>query len=85
MSARVERVPADGRKVTMVRGLDRASAWEEPRFLARVYDERGHLLGHVGNSSILCLPGGSVRAPEATDEQILEAVLGDESVYKEVG
>ena len=54
--------------------------WDEPSFLAVVYLD-GQEVGSVGNSSLLCLPSGNVRAPEATDKQIAAAVIGDEHVY----
>ena len=76
----VIRVPSDGQTVRMRHGIE-GPDWEEPRFAARVIGSGGRTLGTVGNSSLLCLPGGAIRAPEATDEQIIEAVTGDESVY----
>lgn len=32
-------------------------------------------------ASTLCLPGGSVQGDEATDEQIIQAVMGDEHIF----
>ena len=56
--------------------------WEEPRICHRVIDTKnGHLVGTVGNGTTLCLPGGSVRATEATDEQIIQAVVGDQHIF----
>ncbi len=80
MAARVARYPANGRAVTMSRGLS-DSTWQEPLFQADVYDQDGHFVATVGNSFLMCVKGGAVRAPFATDAQILEAVLNDESVF----
>lgn len=57
--------------------------WDEPRFSATVWDTKARCaVGTVGNSSLLCLPGGSdVNAPEATDAEIIAAVVGDENIY----
>ena len=30
---------------------------------------------------LLCLPGGAVQGDEATDDQIIQAVLGDEHIF----
>ena len=74
---RVIRHRAGGRTVTMVRANE---AFEEPEFRADVYDEQGRFIATVGNSTLLCLPTGSIRAIYATDIQILEAVLNDEPI-----
>ncbi len=63
--------------VTMCKG---EGTYEEPAFRADVYLDGQHI-GTVYNWSLLCLPGGSIRAPDATDKQIAAAVLGDEHVY----
>jgi len=76
----VIRVPSNGDTVQMTHGIE-GPGWREPRFEARIIGDDGRTLGTVHNSSLLCLPGGAIRAPEATDEQIIEAVTGDESVY----
>jgi len=73
----VERTPANGQVVRMSRGTDE---WEEPRFIAKVFCQAGCLVATLHNSSTLCLPGRTLRASLATDEEILEAVLRDESV-----
>ena len=65
-----------------IRGTPRHEEWEEPRICHRVIDTKnGRLVGKVGNSTTLCLAGGSVRATEASDEQIIRAVVGDEHIY----
>ena len=76
---RVVRIQSHGRTVTMYHGL--GPAYQEPEFCARVYDAKGHYVAMVSNSTLLALKGGSVRAIHATDAQILEAVLNDESVF----
>jgi len=58
-------------------------SWEEPEVWATIKNPKGRTVErdiHL-NSMLCCLPGGSVRGIEATDEQLLEAVLGDESVF----
>jgi hypothetical protein len=77
----VRRIDCRGEMVTMSKGL--GNSYQTPRFRALVYDSQGRYVADVNNSSILCLPGGSVQAPNATDQQILDAVLGDESIYGE--
>lgn len=59
-------------------------SWEEPQIWARITDPKGRAV--VGrelclNSMLCCIPGGHVRGVDATNEQLLEAVLGDESVF----
>jgi hypothetical protein len=78
MQAKVSRIKRDG-VVIMCRGLG-DNTWEEPPFEAAIIVD-GETVAHVYNSSLLCLPGGvTIRAPFATDAQILEAVLNDEPV-----
>lgn len=80
MEAYVKRLPAEGRTVRMSRGLS-DKTWREPEFRAEVH-LNGHYITTVTNSSYLALgEGRSKRAPEATDAEILGAVLGDESVF----
>ncbi len=55
--------------------------WEETNFHADVLDEKGDLIGSVGNSTLLCLPGRHIQAPLATDRQIVAAIVGDEHIY----
>lgn len=43
--------------------------------------EDGYVIEVMGRWSTLCLPGGSVNALDATDEQILAAYTHDESVF----
>ncbi len=66
--------------VQMSSGLN-DPGWEEPMFCADVVDEKGDLIGTVGNSTLLCLPDGHIQAPLATDRQIVAAVVGDEHIY----
>lgn len=74
--ARVVRIPADGETVTMGNGR------VEPAFEADVYDTHGQCIATLHNSSFLCLgKGRSKRASKATDAEMLEAVLGDQSVF----
>jgi hypothetical protein len=58
-------------------------SWEEPQIWARITDPRGRTVERniCLNSLTCCIPGGPVRGVDATDEQLLEAVLGDESVF----
>ncbi len=77
---RVERDDCHGETVTMTKGLSRES-YQEPRFRATVYDDCGRTVAVVSNATMLCLPGRTVRACEATDQQILDAVLGDEHIF----
>ena len=77
---KVERVPPNGRTVTMQHGFS-GTKYEELEFRARVYDANGRYVNTISNSSLLCLSGGSIRATDATDLQILNAVLNDESVF----
>ncbi len=35
----------------------------------------------IGRWTLLCLPGGHIRADKATDAQIKEALMSDESTY----
>ena len=79
MAPRVVRLPANGSTVTMSQGF-KGPEYQEPLFRAVVYDKRGRYVITVGNSSLMCVKGGAVRAPFATDAQILEAVLHDESI-----
>lgn len=65
--------------VKMCKGMD--DYYEEPAFHASVIDSSGELVGSVSNSTLLCLPGGSVQAPLATDRQIVAAIIGDEHIY----
>ena len=58
--------------------------WTEPGFCATVLVD-GRAVAVLGNASLLCMPKGTagsdnwpVQAKDATDEQILAAVLGDE-------
>ena len=76
MTATVRRVP----QVGMARMHRGQATWEEPQFWA-VVEVDGKEIAHVSNGSLLCLLEGAIRAPEATDAQILAAVLGDEHVY----
>lgn len=79
--AHVHRIHADGRTVTMTRGLS-GETYQEPRFRALVYDDSGRCCGSADNVTHLCLPGSSaIRAPLATDDQIIEAVLHDEPIF----
>lgn len=66
--------------VKMSRGNER---WEEPRQFADIRDtESGRLVASVGlNSSTMCLPEGGIRGVDATDEQIIRAVMGDEDIF----
>ena len=77
MRARVVRLPSNGQTVTMSRGFS-GPEYQEPLFRAVVYGTKGRYVTTVGNSSLMCVKGGAVRAPDATDTQILEAVLNDE-------
>ena len=74
----VKRLNYDKETVTMRHGL--GNSYQEPKFCALVYDEQGQYVAKVGNSSLLCLSEGSVRALDATDQQILDAVLSDVSI-----
>lgn len=65
------------RTVRMTRG---DKSWEEPEFRAVVLDNKGQFVGSVRNSTLLCLPGRTIRGPKATDEEILQAVINDEPV-----
>ena len=65
-----------------VSGTPSCKKWDEPRISHRVIDTKNdRLVGTVGNGTSLCLPEGSVRATEASDEQIIRAVVGDEHIY----
>ena len=66
--------------VSMSHGLSDAR-FTEPTFQADVFGSSGQFLGSVHNSTLLCLPGAQVRAPLATNKQIVAAVVGDEHVY----
>lgn len=46
---------------------------------------RGYRQGHtyMGSWTTLCLPEGAIAAPDATDEQVIRAYVGDEHVYGE--
>ena len=48
------------------------------RVVGRGFDEL------LGRWSTLCLPDGIVQADKATDEQIAEALLSDESIFDAV-
>lgn len=76
----IKRLDCAGETVTMTQGLAHES-YQEPRFLAIVYDRSGRYVAQVSNGTTLCLPKRSVRASEATDQEILDAVLGDEHVF----
>ena len=79
----VRRFTSKSQKAKMSTGLGKSyREWEEPLINHRVVEiATGKVLAIVGNSSLLCLPGGAVRAPEATDAQIIEAIVCDESVF----
>lgn len=83
MQYRVNRIPAFGHTIKMCRGLGDGpgNQWTEARFLAEVIGPDGQVTATVYNSTLLCLPRRSVRAPFATDEEILGAVLNNESVF----
>jgi hypothetical protein len=54
---------------------------QEPAQTAYLYAD-GRLITQVGlNACTMCLPGDSVRGVDATDDQILQAVLGDEHIF----
>ncbi len=76
MEAKVIRNAPKGRVVKMSCGDE---SWEEPTFNAAVVVD-GKRIASLFNSTLLCLAEGSIRAPFATDAQILEAVLNDEPI-----
>lgn len=55
--------------------------WDEPRQSASIYAD-GRLVERVSLNSLLCaLPEGGVRGVDATDDQLVRAILGDEHVF----
>jgi hypothetical protein len=61
--------------VTMSKGQEAgitATIWRDGRFIAGPI----HL-----NYTMMCLPGHHVRGIEATDDEIIQAVIGDEHIY----
>ena len=81
----VRRHTSRTRTARMFRGIPGTPGceqWEEPRICHRVIDtQNGRSVGTVSNGTTLCLPEGSVRATQASDQQIIRAVVGDEHVY----
>lgn len=66
--------------VTMSGGLGHGSH-EEPAVTAFLY-VNGQLITSVPlNCTTMCLPEGGIRGTDATDEQIIRAVLGDENIF----
>jgi hypothetical protein len=58
--------------------------WEEPAVFARVIRKSDGVPVSDSiplNCTLFCLPGGNVQGIDATDEQIIEAVVGDEHIY----
>jgi hypothetical protein len=56
-------------------------AREEPATTAEIY-ENGRFVTSVSlNALTLCLPGGGVYGLDATDDQIIRAILGDEDIF----
>ena len=53
---------------------------DKDQTVIRVYGPGGFFT-MMGRWTTLCYPGGSVNALEATDAQIVAAILGDESIY----
>lgn len=79
----VERWTSPTEKSKMSTGIGKTyREWEEPTFMHKVLNERGASMGVVGNATTLCLPEGSISAKDATDDQIVRAVVGDESVFE---
>lgn len=65
------------RMSTGIRGQTR----EEPAIWAYIYREGRLITRSSLNAATMCLPGGSVRGPEATASEIVLAVLGDEHIF----
>lgn len=65
-------------EVTIYKGGD---THQEPATTAHIYRDGRYVTSASLNACLLCLPGGSVRGMDATDEQIIRAVLGDEDIF----
>jgi hypothetical protein len=57
------------------------NAREEPATRAHIYADGRCVTSVSLNALTICLPGGSVYGMDATDEQIIAGVLGDEDIF----
>jgi len=66
----------------MSRGYDPQDRWDEPAVYAVIRERStGRVEAGVSlNSATMCLPGGGIRGVDATDDQIIRAVMGDEHI-----
>jgi len=53
----------------------------EPQVTAIIYRDRHYVTSVRLNACTMCLPGGGVYGLDATDDQIISAVLGDEDIF----
>jgi hypothetical protein len=81
----VRRVSGTAKMVTGLRGTPTYREWEEPSTWATIFqrDPKRVVATSIGlNAMYLCLPDGhSKQAMTATDEEIILAVVGDESIF----
>jgi hypothetical protein len=54
---------------------------EEPGTEAQIYEDGRFVTSVSLNALTLCLPGGGVYGLDATDDQIIRAILGDEDIF----
>ena len=66
--------------VTMSKGL--SAEYQEEGVIASIWREGRFIAGPINlNCTTMCLPGHHVRGIEATDEEVIQAVIGDEHIY----